>query len=266
MGRFENQLDPGWSNKDPEHVRLSFTNLGATEGGYALQVSIDRGGYNPTVALDLQPYREWMLSGFVLPILWMDVTFDPAMFTGPGVKWAQIELVVNSEHGGWYSVGAPHFDSLNETSPGRWDNLIWPTAVTRTLRWGFPAAMQGIVPSDPGNWFEFVFVLRSDETLLSSGYIVDNVALEGVLIDSWGGPFSDGVIDLADYNNVVNTMGSNSPIGDTNCDGIVDLVDYNNIVNNLGLVWWSSLAVPEPMSAMILAVGLLGLRRGRERH
>lgn len=64
----------------------------------------------------------------------------------------------------------------------------------------------------------------------------------------------DGVVDLADYNNVVNNLGTtgSSVLGDTNRDGIVDLADYNNAVNNLGTQWPVSLllAIPEPINLL----------------
>lgn len=78
----------------------------------------------------------------------------------------------------------------------------------------------------------------------------------------------DGVVDLADYNNVVNNLGATGAgvLGDTNWDGIVDLADYNNVVNNLGAVgWWQS--APEPGAWVMMMVGMGWLvRRGRDRR
>lgn len=72
----------------------------------------------------------------------------------------------------------------------------------------------------------------------------------------------DGVVDLADYNNVVNNLGAagSHVLGDTNLDGVVDLADYNNVVNNLGASAPGMLAVPEPAGlSLVGGVGLITL-------
>ena len=44
----------------------------------------------------------------------------------------------------------------------------------------------------------------------------------------------DNVIDIIDFNNVMNTFGGTGA-GDTNGDGAVDIVDFNNVMNNFGV-------------------------------
>jgi len=69
----------------------------------------------------------------------------------------------------------------------------------------------------------------------------------------------DGVVDLADLNNVRNHFGGTG-LGDTNADGIVDLEDLNAVRNHFGAVN-SATAVPEPSAVVLLVVGggLLGV-------
>lgn len=75
----------------------------------------------------------------------------------------------------------------------------------------------------------------------------------------------DGVVDLADYNNVVNNLGARG-LGDTNIDGIVDLADYNNVVNNLGATRLGGAGVPEPASLWVIGVLAAGLAAGPRRE
>jgi hypothetical protein len=94
----------------------------------------------------------------------------------------------------------------------------------------------------------------------------------GVYLANLGAPGDtngDGVVDLADLNNVRNHFGGPG-LGDTNSDGIVDLEDLNAVRNNFGASGGAT-SVPEPSMAVLLSVGglTLGLatrlRRARQK-
>ncbi len=64
---------------------------------------------------------------------------------------------------------------------------------------------------------------------------------------------ADGIVDIADLNNVRNNFGGEG-LGDTNGDDLVDIEDLNSVRNNFG----NSLAsVPEPSSLALLSVFML---------
>jgi glucose/arabinose dehydrogenase len=71
----------------------------------------------------------------------------------------------------------------------------------------------------------------------------------------YGDTNADGVVDLADLNNVRNNFGGTGP-GDANLDGVVDLTDLNAVRNNFG----ASNPVPEPGTfGLLVAAGLGGV-------
>ncbi|MEQ9453658.1 MAG: hypothetical protein RLN76_03570 [Phycisphaeraceae bacterium] len=88
----------------------------------------------------------------------------------------------------------------------------------------------------------------------------DNIdALEMVLT---GDSNFDGSVDLIDLSNLASNFGlaSNWFGGDFNADGLVDLIDLSLLAGNFGGVTG---AVPEPASASLMGLALLGLARRR---
>jgi hypothetical protein len=67
----------------------------------------------------------------------------------------------------------------------------------------------------------------------------------------------DGLVDLADLNNVRNYFGGTG-LGDTNADGVVDLEDLNAVRNNFG-TGVSGRPVPEPSAVLLLSLGAIAL-------
>jgi hypothetical protein len=82
----------------------------------------------------------------------------------------------------------------------------------------------------------------------------------GVLGDTDG----NGVVDLADLNNVRNHFGGGGP-GDTDGDGLVSLTDLNNVRNQFGATAVASpvnsrlYAVPEPGGLLLAGGGVAGI-------
>ncbi len=74
----------------------------------------------------------------------------------------------------------------------------------------------------------------------------------------------DCVVDVEDLNNVRNNFGATGTpvLGDANGDGFVNIVDLNDVRNNFG----ATTAVPEPATALLVALGtiLLPARRPRK--
>jgi hypothetical protein len=103
------------------------------------------------------------------------------------------------------------------------------------------------------------FAVESDYIWdLTQLYTSGEVTLLSVLM---GDTNADGVVDLADLNNVRNHFGSDGP-GDTNSDGIVDLKDLNAVRNNFGATAGEA-AVPEPSAVLLLSLGALAIGIGR---
>ena len=70
----------------------------------------------------------------------------------------------------------------------------------------------------------------------------------------------DGFVDIFDINLVSANWGSpGGPTGDANGDGNVDIFDINLISSNWAPAPGGAAAVPEPSSAVLIALGLLGL-------
>jgi PEP-CTERM motif len=91
----------------------------------------------------------------------------------------------------------------------------------------------------------------------------------------------DGVVDLTDYNNVINFFGTAEPAftnGDSTGDGTVDLNDYNDVINFFGaqvpqagleggLVGpaLAAVAIPEPTSLSLLGLASCAMLRRKRR-
>lgn len=71
----------------------------------------------------------------------------------------------------------------------------------------------------------------------------------------------DGIVGLADLNNVRNNFGANGSalLGDTNLDDAVNLADLNNVRNNFGSSALSTLVVPEPNTATLAMACIVSL-------
>jgi hypothetical protein len=96
-------------------------------------------------------------------------------------------------------------------------------------------------------------MLRNDD------YAMRHFLYPVVIPSQLGDTNGDGIVDLADLNNVRNNFGGTG-LGDTDANGTIDLADLNNVRNNFG----AGAAVPEPNSLTIAFAGfvvLVALRR-----
>lgn len=77
--------------------------------------------------------------------------------------------------------------------------------------------------------------------------------------------FFDGKVDLLDFNTLKSNFGSSDATqddGDADSDGDVDLIDFSLLKGQFGV----SVAVPEPSSLGIAAIGILALAAGSRRR
>jgi len=94
-----------------------------------------------------------------------------------------------------------------------------------------------------------------------SGYLNNDVFLAKIRYSDApvpGDTNGDGVVDLADLNNVRNNFGGTG-LGDTNGDDLVDLVDLNNVRNHFGEAVPAADVVPEPASCVLALTCLVAL-------
>lgn len=108
----------------------------------------------------------------------------------------------------------------------------------------------------------FALYARGDELGLATGagLEIDNIdALEVVLT---GDANLDGSVDLLDLSTLASGFGGTGTWkqGDFNGDGLVDLLDLSSLASNFNGVTG---AVPEPATAAVIALGLVGLAARR---
>jgi hypothetical protein len=93
-----------------------------------------------------------------------------------------------------------------------------------------------------------------------------NVKIKYTLI---GDTNLDGTVNLTDLLNLLNSYGQAGrdwAQGDQNYDGSVNLTDLLDLLNNYGQTAAATVAVPEPATASLLAVGAVGMLARRRRR
>lgn len=169
VGDFEDNMD-GWVLWNGSS---SYSTIGATLNNKSLRIEAPA-DWQTTAVLPLQSTGG--IGDFLAnDTMSMDVTFVTADWTGAGT-WANFELVVNSEDGGWQGQGKPDVDPGNPNFPGGWDPYNFGESHTRSVSWDYSDVVGGITPTT--GWLELVFVTNYDGAFTPPGvYYIDNVQL-----------------------------------------------------------------------------------------
>jgi hypothetical protein len=159
-----------WPDLDPVDALLGHSRIGATLNDKSLRVK-NQPGWQATMCIKLQFLVEECLpeaatgdcvgydgygAFFANDTFSLDVTMPADEWTGDG--WANLEIISNSEKGGWVSLGTQDL-SLGTTS----------------LAYDYSGVV--IDPADPGTYNEFVFVTNRGGWETEGFYYVDNIQL-----------------------------------------------------------------------------------------
>ncbi len=159
-----------WPDLDPVDATFTHSRIGATLNDKSLRVKNQPGG-QATMAIKLQYLVEECLpegapgdnvgfdgygAFFANDTISLDVTMPADEWTGGG--WAQLEIISNSEKGGWVSLGAQGL-SLG----------------TNSLAYDYSGVV--INPADPGGYNEFVVVTNRGGWETEGFTYFDNIQL-----------------------------------------------------------------------------------------
>jgi MYXO-CTERM domain-containing protein len=197
--------------------------------------------------------------------------------TAAGSIGAEISLVLSGATLGGATINSSIFDTAN---PG--DNPFIAGSPVGGDTTGLSAVSGGTSifasygsGNQPAGTYKLLdFTYTGTGTATADGFVASvgvltNVAAAVADIGEPDGPLGDtdgnGVVDLVDLNNVKNNFGGSTPplLGDTDGNGNIDLVDLNNVKNNFGATASSAVSIPEPTSAAVALVGLVGLAARR---
>ena len=109
------------------------------------------------------------------------------------------------------------------------------------------------------------------EELLVSGSFLDGSTFEGsdiISIIGSGDANGDGVVSAADFASIQANFGdadNEGILGDANGDGVVSAADYASIQINFGSNAAGAEVVPEPATIFVMACGMVGIFRRRQR-
>jgi len=243
IGDFEGDMD-GWAlwTAAPAGTTTSYSTTGASLNDNSLRVDVVVGGWQAVVYIPL--HTEGLAGDFLAnETISMDVTYDPADWAGTG-NWANFELVVNSEDGGWVELGRPDTDTVNPGYTAGWDPTNFPTVQTRTVTWNY-SDIAGDITADTA-YLELVFVTNYDGDFTSGAYYLDNVRLtsagaagEPNLVGWWKLDEGSGTIAYDSSGNGIDgtingdpAWGASSPYDQSPYllfDGTNDWVDINSI-------------------------------------
>lgn len=204
------------------HIRSTLTNAGVLDlGYYAIQNTLTIGEASTGGSFTQTSSGQ----------LWITVGGGPAM-------WAD-SLTINGTAVLAGTLGVSLIDGYFPTV-GEWFTFLTAQSIT--------GAFHNLDLPEFGN-LTFRIIYQTQSLTL--------VVVSLLLGDTNG----DGMVDLADYNNVVNNLGAFGfgVLGDTNGDTAVDLADYNNVVNNLGAVSPAGPIAPEPVAGILLLLTGAGL-------
>jgi hypothetical protein len=258
--------------------------IGATDGTHSVKIAIVGGQFFSGALSEIIPP---IINSAGSTGVALDITI-PATgnFTGNFARMGLIEF-------GTYqgdSVQAQTDPQTGEDSialaPGTYHIALPLIAAVNPITFDSNAPFSSIFGSDPNSQAtpsSFYFYINKSQDSPLTVYL-DNVTILSAVTHIRGDTNGDGVVDLNDYNNVINFFGtSETPFtsGDSTGDGTVDLNDYNDVINFFGTggaaaaqlppnaVAPSGVTVPEPASGTIflaVAIGSMWRVRGRRRR
>lgn len=254
----------GWMpNPDvtPATQNLSITSTGATHGDFALQLDRtplkDGFTWGSMFGLDAtaNPADEGRIDDIVTRInaasqIAIDITYQDQFPISP--TGTRLYLAFADDAGTWYQAGSASFN-INNKPPGTMETLIFDLeAFADYNNPGNTLANTGLLV-DTNQLGIFLGTATNDGAI----YQIDNFRLLTEVVDSMPGDFNkDGQVDGRDF--LVWQRG-----GSPNPQSAGDLAEWQAAYGGGGNLSAVTAAVPEPSSALLIAVSLLalGIRR-----